>query len=640
MGSNTITNVTVEEGAPSTGQAFEATSGIPNGTEITNVNGPVSGEYTLTLSAKATSGSSVKRALKAGKETVASVSGGTFVVGHAIEGAGVQASTTIASIGSGTLTLSKIPTNSGTAVPLAAGSKSVTRAGTTTGKLINGEQISGTGIQAGTTVSFVNEGAGTFTLSKVATTTGVSSDLEAALLYNANETVIREALEGLSTIGANNVRMRMTGSTVEVTFIGALSYTNLEQMTGTGVTVSTLEEGVPSAIDRFSSAGVFEQQRDFSGVEIFALAVSAATHNLLVADPLNKRILEWNPATEAVTTFSTGADTPGGSFSPLAVSAVAVDNYAASPNYGDVYVRDFGAVDRFNASGAYLCQITGKGEETSSASECDSSGPGVPGGFGETSAVAVDPSDGRLYVGDAGRHAIEEFEPSGAFLHEVPVSGTSPSYPAAVAVKASSGDVYVADPGQRRRRRLRACVHPQRHDGTRVRPRRDRRDPERRNRPGSLRGRQPGQILPLRMGRDIGVREHRRLPRQRGRQARDGVGTDHSARRRSRRHRRPQPGHGLPLPPGCRKRRRKGRAGKGRDLHRSRRSGDRRRTLDRSHQRRHGRGADQSLRLRNDLRSAVRRSGALRTCRRRSLRRRRYRAVRRRDPGRLRRPDL
>ena len=238
----------------------------------------------------------------------------------------------------------------------------------------------------------------------------------------------------------------MTGSTVEVTFIGALSYTNLEQMTGTGVTVSTLEEGVPSAIDRFSSAGVFEQQRDFSGVEIFALAVSAATHNLLVADPLNKRILEWNPATEAVTTFSTGADTPGGSFSPLAVSAVAVDNYAASPNYGDVYVRDFGAVDRFNASGAYLCQITGKGEETSSASECDSSGPGVPGGFGETSAVAVDPSDGRLYVGDAGRHAIEEFEPSGAFLHEVPVSGTSPSYPAAVAVKASSGDVYVADP--------------------------------------------------------------------------------------------------------------------------------------------------------------------------------------------------
>ena len=29
LGSNTITNVTVEEGAPSTGQAFEATSGIP-----------------------------------------------------------------------------------------------------------------------------------------------------------------------------------------------------------------------------------------------------------------------------------------------------------------------------------------------------------------------------------------------------------------------------------------------------------------------------------------------------------------------------------------------------------------------------------------------------------------------------------
>ena len=157
---------------------------------------------TLTLSHEPTSSKTNTTITAAGGVEV--TSGGPFVVGHTIEGAGIPANATINVITGSTLTLSAVPTTAGTGVSLAAGVKSVTGAITSTGKLSNGEEISGTGIQAGTTVSAVNEEAGTFTLSKVPGATGTPS-LQADLPVNASAGTMRKRSKSSPRIGAGNV---------------------------------------------------------------------------------------------------------------------------------------------------------------------------------------------------------------------------------------------------------------------------------------------------------------------------------------------------------------------------------------------------------------------------------------------------
>ena len=79
---------------------------------------------------------------------------------------------------------------------------------------------------------------------------------------------------------------------------------------------------------------------------------------------------------------------PAATFRP---TSVAVNN---AVNPATVYVGDYDnkAIDRFSAAGAYECQITGKGENSTSASECDSTkgaSAEVPGALG--AAVVVYP---------------------------------------------------------------------------------------------------------------------------------------------------------------------------------------------------------------------------------------------------------
>ncbi len=113
----------------------------------------------------------------------------------------------------------------------------------------------------------------------------------------------------------------------------------------------------------------------------------------------------------------TGSETPEGQMFPL---ALAVDN-SASGSAGHVYVETPGAVNEFSAAGSYLCQITGAGSASTSPSECDNSGAGVPeGSLGPpsfTPKVAVD-GNGDLYF-DRARHAVDVFSPSGAYLPEI-----------------------------------------------------------------------------------------------------------------------------------------------------------------------------------------------------------------------------
>src|ERR1700722_80550 len=118
-----------------------------------------------------------------------------------------------------------------------------------------------------------------------------------------------------------------------------------------------------------------------------------------------------------------GSETPAGKLG--SASGVAVD--AAT---GDVYVADIASnvVDKFDASGKYLCQITGS--SLPSLSECNGvGGSKTPGGsfsFTEPAAVAVDnatdpsdPSKGDVYVLDGGHSVIDKFNSAGGYVGQI-----------------------------------------------------------------------------------------------------------------------------------------------------------------------------------------------------------------------------
>jgi hypothetical protein len=132
-----------------------------------------------------------------------------------------------------------------------------------------------------------------------------------------------------------------------------------------------------------------------------------------------------------------GSDTPANAFSTTAttngVGRVAVDEAT-----GDVYVVDRGnnVVDKFTASGSYICQITGMGSNTTSASECDAtSAPTTAGVFSfdqfatPESDIIVDnnpgPNQGNVYVSVEGQGIVAAFDSSGQFLWEHDFGGSA-----------------------------------------------------------------------------------------------------------------------------------------------------------------------------------------------------------------------
>jgi hypothetical protein len=132
-----------------------------------------------------------------------------------------------------------------------------------------------------------------------------------------------------------------------------------------------------------------------------------------------------------------GRYTPQGSFTPY---SLAVD-MSSSSSAGDVYLVDNNSViDKFDASGKYICQITGAGSATTSPSECDRASAGIPsGGFKSgVDSIAIDPANGDLYVPVYG--AVLRFSPNGAYEAAIAVTN-----PGAVAVDGTTGDVYITE---------------------------------------------------------------------------------------------------------------------------------------------------------------------------------------------------
>jgi hypothetical protein len=116
-----------------------------------------------------------------------------------------------------------------------------------------------------------------------------------------------------------------------------------------------------------------------------------------------------------------GSNTPAGSFGGsvvVAVSEMSGRVYAADPGHG--------VVDVFESSGSYVCQVTGAGSASVSASECDKSAPGAPGGSfaaGSTQTVAVDQASGEVFVYDQGHDVIDRFSAAGVYLSQVTGAG-------------------------------------------------------------------------------------------------------------------------------------------------------------------------------------------------------------------------
>ena len=139
-----------------------------------------------------------------------------------------------------------------------------------------------------------------------------------------------------------------------------------------------------------------------------------------------------------------GKETPAGKMEPV---GVAVDN-SMSVSAGDVYVVNANVVDEFEASGKFVCEITGAaGSASAPAGECDrgdASRAGVPGGsFVGLTAIAVDPTNGDLYVVERESGVVDRFGPEGKFEHQV----TGLSEPIGVAVGGGpvSDEVYISE---------------------------------------------------------------------------------------------------------------------------------------------------------------------------------------------------
>jgi hypothetical protein len=197
---------------------------------------PVSGSFTLAFKGQSTGGSglgdltegsNVISGLLAARGTgdlnegVATVTGlnttdGKFIVGQRISGVGIAPGTTIIAASGTSLTLSAPASAAGTAVALTSSGAP---------PFAVGQTIAGAGIPEGTTITAVDAVEGKLTLSAPvqAGASGTEVPITSGLAFDSTAAEIQAALQGLSTIGADNVLVSDAGGFYRVTFVEALS---------------------------------------------------------------------------------------------------------------------------------------------------------------------------------------------------------------------------------------------------------------------------------------------------------------------------------------------------------------------------------------------------------------------------------
>lgn len=159
----------------------------------------------------------------------------SLAVGEEISGEGIPAHTTILALNGETLTLSANATASGSAVSLSAASDQVTNLNPSPGaNFIAGEQITGAGIPAGT--SIVKATATSLTLSAKVTASGSAVALASAIAYQASMRAaeLEAILEALPGVGAGNLSVSGEAGAFKLTFEGDLGDVDVPQVSGDG----------------------------------------------------------------------------------------------------------------------------------------------------------------------------------------------------------------------------------------------------------------------------------------------------------------------------------------------------------------------------------------------------------------------
>jgi DNA-binding beta-propeller fold protein YncE len=196
-------------------------------------------------------------------------------------------------------------------------------------------------------------------------------------------------------------------------------------------------------VDRFDASGVFQSDMECavcSGRYERSVAVDEASGGLYVADSGPDTVFQFKPSGEYEARW-----TPEYGYGYV---YVAVDNSLSltDPDAGDAYVAASSAhvVDLRSASGGKL-DFTAS-ESYISGSELEGT-PGAGGAFTPFSnpqGVAVDSSNGDLYVDDESQ--VDVFSPTGEFIHAL-TGVVFSNLPLGIAVDGAGGEVYVADPG-------------------------------------------------------------------------------------------------------------------------------------------------------------------------------------------------
>ncbi len=180
-------------------------------------------------------------------------SSGTFIAGEEISGAGIPVGTTIQAVRPGVIVLSADANASGSSVGLSGASDEVTGLATSLGSFVEGQEISGAGIPARTTITALNRVAGTLTLSSEITASGSGVALSSAIPYDPSVAQVSAALESLPAIGSHNVSVTgPEGGPFTIEFKDARAHTDIPQLSadssgltpaGASVTVTSTREG-------------------------------------------------------------------------------------------------------------------------------------------------------------------------------------------------------------------------------------------------------------------------------------------------------------------------------------------------------------------------------------------------------------
>jgi hypothetical protein len=248
--SETVKEVATTGGKFEKGQTISG-EGIPANTTIEAVSGT-----TLTLSAKATVSEEKKGvALTAGSAEVTNVAmtSGRFFAGDQITGAGIPAGTTIEAVGQNSLTLSKLAT--------ATGKKGEALGSAGPLPFAVGQEIAGQGIPAGTRIVAASEGK--LTLSAGATETASGVALTSGLPFDAGAGEVRRALDGLPSIGGVGGSVSVSGgpggetgsAPYLVTFEGSLGDDSSITTLGAGFGSLTLGAGAGSVVVTIANPG-------------------------------------------------------------------------------------------------------------------------------------------------------------------------------------------------------------------------------------------------------------------------------------------------------------------------------------------------------------------------------------------------